>query len=216
MGLLVISLLSKYGRQEWYRLKLTSDVNQLKSNDGIDYGNVLDGKPPYGIDSGATYEKTLRVPSIDGYENSLTAGAPRNNIVLRAAVDGKTYEIEFTDAKCKVVKENKIIETPIVNRRGTVKEYINAKDYSITISGNLFVKLKEDFPVEAVKMLNRLLSTTESIEVSSAYLSFFEITKMVFKNGTFDQKEAKYVNVMPFSLEFVSDEDYEFLVEDNS
>ncbi|MDR2652131.1 MAG: DUF6046 domain-containing protein, partial [Prevotellaceae bacterium] len=212
----VISLISKYGRQEWYRLKLTSDVNQLKSNNGIDYGLNLDSKQPYRIDSSAAFEKTLRVPSIDGYANSLTADIPRNNIVLCAVVDGKTYEIEFTDAKCKVIKENKIVETAIVNRRGTVKEYINAKDYSITISGNLFVNSKEDFPVEAVKMLNKLLSTTESIEVSSAYLSFFEITKMVFKNGNFDQQTAKYVNVLPFSLEFVSDEDYEFLVEDNN
>jgi hypothetical protein len=51
----------------------------------------------------------------------------KNNIILRT----EDYEIEFLDAKIDVKKSNKIINTPLVNRAGSVKEMIQAINLKI-------------------------------------------------------------------------------------
>lgn len=219
MGMIIISsLASKVGKNVWYGLNMSSGENLPGHRGKSEYGNVLEStRNEITVNEYGWSDKHLRAfPLEDGYKNLLTDELPRNNIVLMATVDGESYNIEFADAKCKVVKENTIKETAIVNRRGTVKEYICASDYTVTISGNLFVKSRNDFPFEALELLNRLLNTTERMPVASVYLSFFGINYLVFKTGTFDQQTAKYVNVMPFSLTFASDENYNFLVEDNN
>ena len=67
-----------------------------------------------------------------------------------------------------------------------------------------------------MQLLNKILSKNESIDVVSVYLNeIFDITKLVFVRGNFDQKQMKFFNVMPFTLNFQSDIDHSFLVEDN-
>ncbi|MDR2824270.1 MAG: DUF6046 domain-containing protein [Prevotellaceae bacterium] len=138
---------------------------------------------------------------------------PRNNIIVKDT--GGKFEIEFINAKCKIIKANSIIETAVVNRDGTVKEFINAKDYDITISGNIITNRQYSFPVEEMKTLIGLLSQKTNLKVAGSLFYMFGIEQMVFKTGTFDQTSAKYVNAMPFSLQFVSDINYDFLVTDN-
>lgn len=153
----------------------------------------------------------LRVPSLFGYKRKFISEIPRNNLLLRTN-DGT--QIEFIDAKVKVVPENTIKCTPLVNRNGSVKELIQASDYKVTISGSLMVDSMHEFPYNELKLLNSILKKQESIRVVNAYLDIFGINQMVFQSGNFDQSAAQFVNVMPFSLDFLSDEDYGFLVED--
>lgn len=153
----------------------------------------------------------LRVKSKDGYGKMLISEVPRNNLLLET--NDHTH-IEFIDAKIKVVSENTIKSTPLVHRNGAVKELIQASDYKVTISGNLIVNSMYEFPYNELKLLNDILKKQESITVVNAYLRIFGIERIVFQFGNFDQSAAQFVNVMPFSLDFLSDEDYGFLVED--
>ncbi|MDR3286874.1 MAG: DUF6046 domain-containing protein [Prevotellaceae bacterium] len=157
-------------------------------------------------------DEMLRVPG-DGYPYQGLYSMPLNNIIIEDVE--KTFKIEFINAKCKITKANTIVETPVVNRDGTVKEFINAKDYDIVISGDIISDSQYYFPVDEMKTLIGLLSKKTNLNVESSLMYMFDIKQMVFKSGTFDQSMAKYVNAMPFSLTFVSDIDYDFLVEDD-
>jgi hypothetical protein len=62
--------------------------------------------------------------------------------------------------------------------------------------------------------LNGILSSADSIYVASRYLDIFDITQLAFKNADFNQSGLKYFNVLPFTLTFESDMDYNFLIEE--
>lgn len=124
--------------------------------------------------------------------------------------------ISFIDAKVNVVKTKVIHSQQLVGVTGSIKELIQDGDYNIDISGNLIIDNQYAFPVDEMQLLNKILSKNESIDVVSVYLNeIFDITKLVFVRGNFDQKQMKFFNVMPFTLNFQSDIDHSFLVEDN-
>ncbi|MDR2292449.1 MAG: hypothetical protein LBE11_03140 [Prevotellaceae bacterium] len=52
----------------------------------------------------------------------------------------------------------------------------------------------------------------DEMSVASVYLSLFDIYKLSFTTATFNQTEWTHFNIMPFSLTFDSDSDYDFLV----
>lgn len=124
-------------------------------------------------------------------------------------------QISFIDAKINVVKTKVIHTQQLVGVTGSIKELIQDGDYSIDISGDVIIDNQYAFPVDDMKVLNRILSKNESVNVASVYLNeIFDIRKLVFVRGDFDQKKMKFFNVMPFTLNFQSDIDHSFLVED--
>ncbi|MCK9303506.1 MAG: DUF6046 domain-containing protein [Bacteroidales bacterium] len=133
-----------------------------------------------------------------------------NNLILRSS---EGVEIELIDVKINVTHPNKIAETSLVGRDGTVKEFVQRQDYAVRIGGNLIGE-KDKFPYDLLRTLLSILNKQESFEVASMYLELFGISKMVLKNADFNQNELKLFNVMPFLLTFVSDDDYDFLVEE--
>ncbi|MDR1544845.1 MAG: DUF6046 domain-containing protein [Prevotellaceae bacterium] len=142
----------------------------------------------------------------------------RNKIILSCADDvyperGNDSEIIFTGAKINVQKQNKVVQTELINRAGTVKEFIQEQDYNVSITGQLFAENSNFFPYDELDLLNMILTTSTHIKVASRYLSLFGVNKLVLKSANFDQNNLQYFNVMPFSLSFVSDMDYDFLVE---
>lgn len=148
----------------------------------------------------------------DYYDRLRTPGSQYdNNLILRSS-DGQT-EVEFIDVRINITHTNNITETKLLNRAGTVKEYIQKSDYSITVDGNL-IGDKDKFPYNNLENLIKILNETSNFEVASALLSAFDIHKVVLKKATFDQKELKYFNVLPFAISLSSDEDYGFLIED--
>ena len=130
---------------------------------------------------------------------------PVNNIILK---NKNNDFIEFVNAKINVRKENTIVETALVNRKGTIKEYIAAKDYIVDVSGDIMVSTNS-FPALETGVVNEFLSSPESFEVANVYLDSFDITKVVFRNGNFNQQSQKYFNVLPFTFQFISDNDAE-------
>ena len=133
---------------------------------------------------------------------------PCNEVILRT--DDNT-EIRFINALIDVAKNSDVKSTELVNRKGTVKERIQEKDYSITIKGSLMGE-RDKFPHDALGLLNQILSESQSISLTSSYTRIFKIDKVVFKTASFNQSTWVHFNVMPFTITFDSDDDYNFLL----
>lgn len=138
----------------------------------------------------------------------------------RNTISFKFGEITATlaGAKIDVQLQNTIVSTALAGRRGTVKEFIKAEDYKIIISGqliNTYLGKPTAYPVEQLRTLVSLMQAEDAIEVSSAYLGFFDVSKVVLRSFTMNQ-EPKYLNVQPFKLELLSDDDVDlFKIEEN-
>ncbi|MDR1729950.1 MAG: DUF6046 domain-containing protein [Prevotellaceae bacterium] len=149
---------------------------------------------------------------LDDFTDQLRAdgGLNENNVVL---CTNRGVLIEFIDAKIDVTKQHTLVETALVSRGGKVKERIQADDYIVKISGSLMSE-RDRFPYQDLVLLNQILNEARSINVASVYLYAFGITKLALKTADFKQSELKAFNVMPFTLNFVSDRDYSFKVGD--
>jgi len=148
--------------------------------------------------------------SIDGMESpypTSAGGAVRNVLILRNQAND--VQIVFYDVKIRVNRRNTIIETPLAGRTGSVKEYIQAQDYDISVSGSLISDHRIKFPLAELRAVVELLHKAETFTLANVYLESFGISKVVLKSADYDQQSQQFVNVLPFSFNFVSDEDYE-------
>jgi hypothetical protein len=168
-----------------------------------------DKKYPFGYVSLPTTElDTLQKKHPESkYTNMrfLQENIPVNNLILK---NKNNDFIEFVNAKICVTKQNTIVETPLVNRTGTVKEYIHARDYEINVSGDIMVDTNY-YPAFEIGVINEFLTSPEEFKIANVYLESFKIDNMVFKSGDFDQQGQKYFNVLPFRFQFISDNDAE-------
>ena len=70
-----------------------------------------------------------------------------------------------------------------------------------------------EFPLDLMKQLVSILSAEDTVQVESVLINdVYGVTKMALSKATYNQDGAKYCNVMPFTLEFISDTDYDFEV----
>lgn len=69
----------------------------------------------------------------------------------------------------------RIIETPLVNRRGTVKELIQIEDYEFQIRGIVLTDDpdEEGLPQDAIEELRQLFETNEPVELENAFSEIF-------------------------------------------
>jgi hypothetical protein len=130
-----------------------------------------------------------------------------SDIILSAG----DYKITFIHTLISVDPINTIVSTPLQGKRGTAKEYIQAQDYEVQITGTLSTDQPDMFPRNEVKDLIRILKKAQSLDVVSEYLALFDISKLVFTRGTFRQLEGTQ-NVQPFELSFLSDEDIQLTI----
>lgn len=132
---------------------------------------------------------------------------------LQLIVDGVL--IEFDSVLMSVSMENNIERTFIQGRTGSVKEYVNAGDYTIEIEGGLYAKGVYEFPETELKnMLTVLKNTAQKIECISEFLQHFGIYEVVVNNFKFNQQQGSR-NTLPFSISLWSDAPFEFLINGN-
>lgn len=72
--------------------------------------------------------------------------------------------------------KKEVIETSMVERRGSVKEIISTEDIRINIKG-LIVNPNYEFPEDELSQLNDLICRNESVEIRSALTDIFFIDK---------------------------------------
>ena len=139
-----------------------------------------------------------------------------NEVILHENVNPQSgVNVVFDDCKIDVVLDKKIETTELVNRNGSVKEYIYTKDYAITLKGTIRKEGVQGFPYEDLWFLQQILAINKKMYVSSKFLNgIYDITQVVVKSANFLQNSMSYFNVMPYSITLNSDMDYDFLVEE--
>jgi hypothetical protein len=106
-----------------------------------------------------------------------------------------------------------IVETPLVNRQGTVKEEISVSDWEINVKG-LIVSSDWDYPDEAVAELNEFyeLGIPLGIENARSSLLIKEQEKVVIKSLTIPEIKGMK-NIQAFEMELVSDIPFSLIIE---
>ena len=82
---------------------------------------------------------------------------------------GKEHEIDC--ALVSITGRKNIIETPLVGRKGSVKELINLDDYQVNITGCLLGH--GAWPEERLEEINELYNVNEAIELKCALTDIF-------------------------------------------
>lgn len=90
-------------------------------------------------------------------------------------------ELELPCAVVSVTGKKRIVETPLVGRRGTVNELIGVDSYEVNITAALIGEDK-NYPEQAIKQMRDLYELNEAVELISALtdLIFEEDDKVVF------------------------------------
>jgi hypothetical protein len=181
----------------------TTAVAQAK---GLVYKAILDEAQKSGIADFAL--------SLDNQPSShSTAGSDvkRNAVVLKSYDNAVEIELMVVDVKAS--PSNTIVRTALLGRPGSVKEFIQANDYKVSISGSVYTDSRDSFPLYELKALDKILKLEKQVQVANVFLQLLGITKLVFESGDY-MPSKKHVNAFDFSLNFISDEDYDLYVEE--
>lgn len=79
--------------------------------------------------------------------------------------DNREEIYEIPNAIISLTGKKTIVETPMVGRKGAVKELINVDDYEINIQG---IASADDFPEEALERLSKLYNLNEAVTLECA------------------------------------------------
>lgn len=119
-------------------------------------------------------------------------------------------QLEMNDALVSVSRKKNIVTTQLVGMDGTVKEYVNADDYTVKIAvGVQAVKdgvFVDEYPTEGIKELRAFFDLNEPIMVNSTFLEIFDIDLLVITD--FSVEQATESNYQPITLSALSDTEY--------
>ena len=120
---------------------------------------------------------------------------------------GKTWE--FDEAVVSISGKKNIVETPLVGRKGSVKELISIDDYEIKLIGVLENE-NGDYPEQEHQELVRLWEINEVVKMSCALTDYYlkEDDSVVIKAIEPISVEAQE-DIQAFNLTLVSDSPFE-------
>ncbi len=124
--------------------------------------------------------------------------------------------LTFADAVAAASREHRIVSTALTGRDGTVKEYINAGDWAVSIVLGLQHTenglIADEWPDTELRELRKLLEAKEALRAHSKFLDALNIGRLVIRSHAVRQMtEANYQVV---EINAVSDEDYEIFSDD--
>lgn len=180
----------------------TSSVFYVKS---AIYDNILYSLPHQ------DGENLLSTGTISSHSASDYRYPVTNNIIFES--NDKSIKVELSDVKIDVTTENNIIKTPVTKRRGTVKEFISARDVVISITGSIFKDSQYEFPIELLREFIKIFSIEDNISVSNVLINSYDVYKVVVESHTIPQTSNKYINACNFILKLISDEDINLIIE---
>lgn len=124
---------------------------------------------------------------------------------------GNKRGVYIEGAIVEISQPRNVVLTKIAGMDGSVKEYINNGDYSITIKGYFAGETPETYPQADVTALNLYLKAPVALKVTNVFLnSYFGVTDVVVTNFSFFQEEGVR-NIQYFQIECLSDTPFEIL-----
>jgi hypothetical protein len=87
--------------------------------------------------------------------------------------EGRTFELP--NSTIAMTAKKRIVETPLIARRGSVKELIQVEDYEFQIRGVVITDDQEEdgLPQEAISQLNDLFNINAPVELENAFTEIF-------------------------------------------
>jgi len=136
----------------------------------------------------------------------------RNNLIFED--NNGSVKILIWDVHIDTSFENTIVKTAVTKRRGTIKEFISARDYSFTVSGSLISNSQFHFPLDELKEFIRLFELEENFNVTNVFINAFDVHKVVLESASIPQSSAKFVNAIPFNIKLISDQDVQLSIQE--
>ena len=117
----------------------------------------------------------------------------------------------INDVTMNISLQKEVVKTALVGRAGTVKEYITDGDYQINMSVGMVATdgsgtIIDQYPERAVTQLREILERPEALEVSSAYLDIFGISRIVVTG--FSARQMTHSNRQVIEITALSDTNY--------
>lgn len=118
--------------------------------------------------------------------------------------------IEIPFAVISATTKKNIVETPMVGRRGSVKELISADDYQFTLSAIL---MSDDYPEDLITQIRTLYDRNEAVELSCALsdLLLEQHDKVVITRIEWPSVGASE-NIQRVKMTMVSDAPFELII----
>lgn len=126
---------------------------------------------------------------------------------------GGSVEWKLPHPVVAISSRKTIIETPMTERRGTVKELINVQDYDIVIKG-FILNAKSEFPEQDVTPLRNIYEINEPVSIKCPVTDIFLLRPDRKGSDKVVIKELKFPpvtgikNIRPYELHMVSDEPF--------
>lgn len=127
-----------------------------------------------------------------------------------------THEWQLPHPVISITSRKTIIETPLTERRGTVKELINIQDYEIIIKG-FIIGATHEFPEKEVTMLRTVYEQNTALSIKCPLTDIFLVRPDRKGSDQVVIKELKFLpvtgvkNVRPYELHLVSDEPFNLI-----
>lgn len=128
------------------------------------------------------------------------------------AIKNADNTLEFTDAVINITGQKTIIDTPMVGRKGAVKELINIDDYEIEIAA--FVHTNDGtYPEALITQVRDLFNINEAVEIISVFTDLIldEGDRVVIKNIEFPATPG-VEDGQAIRLECVTDKEFELII----
>lgn len=107
-----------------------------------------------------------------------------------------------------------VIETPLTERRGSVKEQIQLNDYLISLKG-LAIGQNRMFPEKEIEALKTLVERNETLDIKCPLTDIFLLTperggqdKVLIMNFNLNENVGKK-HVRGYQMELISDQEFE-------
>lgn len=153
------------------------------------FGTLFIHKPVYKIFSYDEFKQTYKDETFPLASNK-TIGNDEGVYIEGAIID--------------VSQPRNIVMTPIAGLDGTVKEFINNGDFSITIKGYFASKPPDVYPAFDVNVLASYCDAPVALTITNVFLNdYFAITNLVVTHYNFFQQEGVR-NVQFFEIQCVS------------
>ena len=123
----------------------------------------------------------------------------------------KGKEYEMPNSLISIRGKKNIVSTPMVGRKGTVKELISMDDYEISIQG---VALDTDWPDDQLAAIKEIYSVNESVQLKCALTDIFMDEEDMVVIKSIDIPEMRGVeHAQTYSLDLETDRSFELIME---
>lgn len=123
----------------------------------------------------------------------------------------KGKEYKMPNSLISIRGKKNIVSTPMVGRKGTVKELISMDDYEIRIQG---VALDTDWPDDQLATIKEIYSVNESVQLKCALTDIFMDEEDMVVIKSIDIPEMKGVeHAQTYSLDLETDRSFELIMD---